>query len=106
MPKKIKLLSIEEDKVSVVDETGAEVPNEPETVPVVVEAPVTDIEEVPQPVPKEKPKRPSRASSTDSVRQACLASSAAASRACASSATPLCAARARETKAEMHDMPA
>ena len=61
MPKKIKLLSIEEDKVSVVDETGAEVPNEPETVLVVVEAPVTDIEEVPQPVPKEKPKRPSRA---------------------------------------------
>jgi hypothetical protein len=61
MPKKIKLLSIEEDKVSVVDETGAEVPNEPETVPVVVEAPITDIEEVPQPAPKEKPKRPSRA---------------------------------------------
>ena len=61
MPKKIKLLSIEEDKVSVVDENGAEMANEPETVPVVVEAPVTDIEEVPQQVPKEKPKRPSRA---------------------------------------------
>ena len=45
MPKKIKLLSIEEDKVSVVDENGAEIPDEPEPTVVAVEKPITDIEE-------------------------------------------------------------
>jgi hypothetical protein len=61
MPKKIKLLSIEEDKVSVVDENGAEVPDEPEPTAVAVEKPITDIEEVPQEQPKPKPKRQPRA---------------------------------------------
>jgi hypothetical protein len=61
MPKKIKLLSIEEDKVSVVDENGAEIPDEPEPTVVAVENPITDIEEVPQEQPKPKAKRQPRA---------------------------------------------
>jgi len=60
MPKKIKLLSIEEDKVSVVDENGAEIPGEPEPTAVAVEKPITDIEEVPQEQPKPKAKRQPR----------------------------------------------
>ena len=61
MPKKIKLLSIEEDKVSVVDENGAEIPDEPEPSAVAVEKPITESEELPQEQPKPKPKRQPRA---------------------------------------------
>ena len=58
MPRVIKTINIEEDKVSVIDENGTELVKEPDPVSIeVVERTTTDIEEV----PKAKPKRAPRA---------------------------------------------